>query len=269
MNDSTVLTNRERRENVAFLYQAWLAADSPRHTTTIDAPTTCPCCGQLRPATESEAARSLFFELCYLALSQQPAPASVVDADWRRLLDAGVPDAIWEEEFSIERFAVDPPVARPNSKGKVIDMVRLSATRQVWRRLIPEPADPDVAVDVIHAASGGALKSKAFAAIRAMLLAGEWTDENLERFAVEPSPTLRKRAIRIGLIDLPEKADTFADLKAVSRATRAVLRLGEVPALVFDEPITLSQVIKCEVCDAARMARCPVPHCRRRREHTV
>ena len=59
---------------------------------------------------------------------------------------------------------------------------------------------------------------------------GLWQNEALDRFACVPDGRVRKRAVRMGLIDLPEKADTFADMKAVSRALHAVLRLGDAPS---------------------------------------
>ena len=93
-----------------------------------------------------------------------------------------------------------------------------------------------MAVDVLHAASGGALKSRAFWAVREMRRYGLWDDEALDRYACVPDGRVRKRAVRMGLVDLPEKADTFADMKAVSRALHAVLRLGESPDGCFDLP---------------------------------
>jgi hypothetical protein len=55
-------------------------------------------------------------------------------------------------------------------------------------------------------------------------------------------------------------------MKAVSRALHAVMRLGEAPDEAFDLPISMAAQ-RCEICDAARMASCPMPHCRWRREH--
>ena len=129
-------------------------------------------------------------------------------------------------------------MSRSDSKGKIIDFARLAETRDTWSRLLPEPPDPDVAVDVLHAASGGALKSRAFWVVREMRRYGLWHDDALDRFACVPDGRVRKRAVRMGLIDLPEKADTFADMKAVSRALHAVLRLGEAPDEAFDLPIS-------------------------------
>ena len=129
-------------------------------------------------------------------------------------------------------------MSRNDSKGKVIDFARLAEARDTWSRLLPQPDDPDVAVDVLHAASGGALKSRAFWAVREMRRHGLWQDEALDRYACVPDGRVRKRAVRMGLIDLPEKADTFADMKAVSRALHAVLRLGEAPDDAFDLPVS-------------------------------
>lgn len=260
MNDSTTLTNRERRENVAFLGQAFAAAQrQPAEVLDADE--------RERFAAEPAAQPGLFFKLlCYGALAAQPAPEAVVDADWRRLETAGVVDALFADEFDLKRYALDPPVSRNDSKGKVIDFTRLAEARETWSRLLPQPSDPDVAVDVLHAASGGALKSRAFWAVREMRRYGLWNDDALDRFACVPDGRVRKRAVRMGLIDLPEKADTFADMKAVSRALHAVLRLGEAPDGVFDLPISMAGQ-RCEICDAARMAACPIPHCRWRREH--
>lgn len=275
MNESTTLTNRERRENVAFIGQVWLSGhiDPPFTPLAYASDTTHgvytkredlgPNIYQRHVSVDSE---DFFTLLCYHVLRQQPAPASVIEADWRRFIDAGVISELWSADFDLTRFALDPPVCRQDSKGKLIDFVRIRETVSVWQRLLPTPPDTDVAVDVLHAASGGALKSQAFCVIRDMVQAGYWTDENLLRFAMNPGSKTRKRAIRMGLIDLPEKADTFADMKAVSRAMHAVLRLGESPKMAFSDTIEFNE-FKCEVCDAARMASCPVPHCRWRREH--
>ena len=260
MNESTTLTNRERRENVAFLSQAFAAAER-QPADVLDADER-----QRFAAEPPEQARLFFKLLCYGALAAQPAPDAVVDADWRRLEAAGVVDALFADEFDLKRYALDPPVSRNDSKGKVIDFVRLAESRETWGRLLPRPADPDVAVDVLHAASGGALKSRAFWAVREMRRHGLWDDETLDRYACVPDGRVRKRAVRMGLIDLPEKADTFADMKAVSRALHAVLRLGEAPGDAFDLPVSAADT-RCEVCDATRMAACPIPHCRWRREH--
>ncbi len=262
MNETTTLTNRERREDVAFLGQAF-AADPHLPADVLDADE------RARFLAEPEEQPRLFFKLlCYGALAAQPAPESVVDADWRRIADAGVVDSLFAGEFELTRYAVDPPVSRSDSKGKIIDFARLSEARETWARLLPQPPDPDVAVDVLHAASGGALKSRAFWAVREMRRGGLWQDDSLDRFACVPDGRVRKRAVRMGLIDLPEKADTFADMKAVSRALHAVLRLGEAPDGAFDLPVSTAAQ-RCEICDAARMAACPMPHCRWRREHSV
>ena len=107
------------------------------------------------PPSRAEQARLFFKLLCYGALAAQPAPEAVVDADWRRLEAAGVVDALFADDFDLKRYALDPPVSRNDSKGKVIDFVRLAESRDTWSRLLPQPDDPDVAVDVLHAASGG------------------------------------------------------------------------------------------------------------------
>jgi hypothetical protein len=260
VNESTTLTNRERRENVAFLSQAF-AADPHLPAEILDPDE------RARFLAGPEEQGGIFFKLlCYGALAAQPAPESVVDADWRRMEAAGVVDALFAGEFDLKRYALDPPVSRNDSKGKIIDFLRLAETRDTWGRLLPQPPDPEVAVDVLHAASGGALKSRAFWAVREMRRYGLWEDEALDRFACVPDGRVRKRAVRMGLVDLPEKADTFADMKGVSRALHAVLRLGESPDGCFDLPVSMADQ-RCEVCDAARMAACPMPHCRWRREH--
>lgn len=260
MNESTTLTNRERRENVAFLGQAFAAVDrQPAEILAADE-------RERFLADPAEQGRLFFRLLCYGALAAQPAPEAVIEADWRRLTDSGVIDAVFDDDFDLKRYALDPPVSRNDSKGKVIDFERLSETRDTWSKLLPQPGEPDVAVDVLHAASGGALKSRAFWTLREMRRYGLWTDEALDRYACVPDGRVRKRAVRMGLIDLPEKADTFADMKAVSRALHAVLHLGEAPNGSFDLPVSMAAQ-RCEICDAARMAACPLPHCRWRREH--
>jgi len=259
VNESTTLTNRERQENVAFLVQAFLAAQKlPPEILTVDD-------REQFVAEPADRSRLFYTLLCYGVLAAQPAPDSVVAADWRRFADAGVIAALFDDDFDLKKYALDPPVSRNDSKGKIVDFVRLAATRDTWSRLLPQPPDADVAVDVLHATSGGALKSRAFWAIREMRRYGLWDDRALDRFACVPDGRVRKRAVRMGLIDLPEKADTFADMKAVSRALHAVMHLGEAPDGCYDLPISSAEQ-RCEICDASRMAACPVPHCRWRRE---
>jgi len=261
VNGTTTLTNRERREDIAFLSQAYTERGR-RPEEVLDASER-----ERFASAETDEQAGLFFKLlCRGALAAQPAPDTVIDADWRRLVAAGVLDELFAGTFDLGRYALDPPVSRSDSKGKVIDFTRLAATRDTWSRLLPEPPDPDVAVDVLHAASGGALKSRAFWAVREMRRYGLWRNESLDRFACVPDGRVRKRAVRMGLIDLPEKADTFADMKAVSRALHAVLRLGDAPQAAYDLPISAADQ-RCEICDAARMASCAMPHCRWRREH--
>ncbi len=197
MNESTTLTNRERRENVAFLGQVF-AASPHLPSDVLDAE-------DRRRFLETPAEQSrLFFRLlCYGVLAAQPAPEAVVDADWNRLRDAGVVDAMFADDLNFKRYAMDPPVSRSDSKGKIIDFMRLAETRDSWSKLLPQPADPEVAVDVLHVASGGALKSRAFWAVREMRRCGLWENEALDRFACVPDGRVRKRAVRMGLIDLP------------------------------------------------------------------
>jgi hypothetical protein len=261
VNESTTLTNRERGENVAFLVQSHAASGrQPSDVLDLDERES------FIDADADHQAGAFFKLLCYGVLAAQPAPESVVDADWRRLDTAGVIDALVDGTFDLTRYAMDPPVSRSDSKGKIIDFTRLAETRDLWARLLPQPPDADVAVDVLHASSGGALKSRAFWAVREMRRYGLWVDDALDRFACVPDGRVRKRAVRMGLIDLPEKADTFADMKSVSRALHAVMRLGDAPADCFDLPISMASQ-RCEACDSERMATCPIPHCRWRREH--
>ena len=182
----------------------------------------------------------LFYRLlCYGALAAQPAPEALVRADWQRLRAAGLPDDIFDRRFDVERFAAAAPVARTDSKGRVIDFVRLSETRDVWARLLPWPAEPATVVDVLYACSGGALKSRAFWVVREMIRAGLWQPAGLDRFACVPDGRVRKRTARIGLVDCDERADAIDDMKAVSagllrraRAGRQRLALPLRPARV-------------------------------------
>ena len=260
MNESTTLTNRERRENVAFLGQAFLAAQKlPAEI--LDAEQ------RDRFTSDESEQNGLFYTLlCYGALAAQPAPESVVDADWRRLGDAGVVDALFAGEFDLTRYALDPPVSRNDSKGKVIDFIRLSETRDIWGRLLPQPPDPDVAVDVLHAASGGALKSRAFWAVREMRRYGCGTTRRWTASPASRTAGCASAPCAWACVDLPEKADTFADMKAVLPRPARGAAPGESPDGCFDLPISMADQ-RCEVCDAARMAACPMPHCRWRREH--
>jgi hypothetical protein len=248
MFDSYILTNRERREDVAFLAHA--ARDVEPPYTPLS-----------RWTGEPLSAYGFFTTLCYHALAAQPAPAAVVEADWLRLEHAGVIEALWAGTFDVVRFALDPPTPRVDSKAAVLTFVRLAAMRDTWTRLLPTPNDPDVAVDVLHAVSGGMLKAQAFAVVGDMVRHGHWPAEMM-RYGMTPTGRLRKRVSRPGLVDLPETADTFADLKAFSRATHAVMRLADVTPSAH---VILGTTIRCELCDPARMAACPMPHCKRRR----
>jgi hypothetical protein len=262
VEESTPLTNKERRDDVLFLAESFAALQhQPVDVLDVNE-------RQCFAAGDAETQGRLFFKLlCYGALAAQPAPESIVRADWQRFLAAGVIDAVFEHGFDLARYALDPAVTRSDSKGKVIDFTRLSETRETWSRLLPEPADAELAVDVLHAASGGALKSRAFWAVREMRRYGLWSADALDRFACVPDGRVRKRAARMGLVDLPEKADSFADMKAVSRALHAVMRMASRHDLLFDLPLSMAAQ-RCELCDTARMATCALPHCRWRRDHT-
>lgn len=259
MDDIAPLTNKERRENVTFLLESYRAA--PR----VPAP--------LLDEDEltgfragSQDRHRLFFRLlCYAALTAQPAPESVIRADWERFSTAGVVDALYTGTFDLAAYSVDPPVTRGDSKGKLIDFACLAEHRAAWSGLLPEPADAEVAVDVLRAASGGALKSRAFWVVREMRRNGLWSGIELDRYAYVPDGRVRKRAFRMGLIDLQEKADTFADMKTASRALHAVMRLADKQNGSYDLPISMAAE-RCELCDAVRMAACPLPHCRYRRQ---
>jgi hypothetical protein len=263
VEEATPLTNRERRDDVAYLLESY-AASSKRPTPVLDDE----ACEHFAAGDEAEQAKLFFTLLCYGALAAQPAPEAVVDSDWRRLLAAEVVERVFAGEFDLRAYAMDPPVSRGDSKGKIIDFTRLAETRDTWARLLPQPAEPEVVVDVLYAASGGALKSRAFWVAREMRRLGLWHDEGLDRFAFVPDGRVRKRSVRIGLIDLPEKADSFADMKAVSRALHAVMRLGGDGDGAYDLPLSAAAQ-RCELCDAARMASCAMPHCRWRRGHAA
>jgi hypothetical protein len=255
------LTNQERRRIVGYLVDAYKASGRRPFDVLDDEARR-----RFGEGGVDEQRRLFFALLCYAALAAQPAPEAVVNADWRRLVSAGLVDQIYDGAFDLPRFALSPPVSRSDSRGKVIDFVRLAERRQTWAQLLPVPGDPLGVVDVLHAASGGTLKSRAFWAIREMLRYGLWPADGLARSAFLPDGRVRKRAVRMGLIDLPENADRLEDMKAVSAALHAVTGLagGEARSL-FDLPISLSGA-RCEICDAARMAGCPVPCCRWRRQ---
>jgi hypothetical protein len=256
------LTNKERKDNVVFLLETYHAAGR-KPLAALDA-------DELASFADDDSIRQrLFFKLlCYAVLAAQPAPEAVVRSDWERLMAAGVIDDIFAGTFDLTSYALDPPVSRSDSKGKIIDFMRLAATRETWARLLPQPTDPDTAVDVLRAASGGALKSRAFWVVREMRRLGLWTLEELDRYGYVPDGRVRKRAVRMGLVDVPEKADSFADMKTVSRGLHAVMRLAGSSNGDFDLPISLAAE-RCELCDATRMASCPMPHCRWRREQAA
>jgi hypothetical protein len=258
MNEITILNNRERTENTLFLAEAWKSLGRPRSYSPLEDS------GALEPSF------ALFKDVCFHILATQPAPPAVYEADWRRLMSADTIEEVYDDSFEIKRYAMDPPVWRQDSKGKVIDFIRVATAIPTLERLLPEPSDPDVTADVLHAVSGGALKSHAFAVVSDMLRAGRWTDPDLYRFSYTIDARLRKRTVRMGLTDLPEKADTFADMKAFNRAVHAIVRLStdDDPQYQHSDLFTHTvPIIRCEICDAARMASCPLPHCRWRREH--
>jgi len=254
------LTNTERRDDVLFLLEAYRGSGRRPAGVLED--------DEVAAFQEGDevARQRLFFKLlCYAALAAQPAPEAVVRSDWERLLASGVVDDVFTGEFDLTQYALDPPVTRSDSKGKIIDFTRLAAMRDTWAHLLPEPREAETAVDVLRAASGGALKSRAFWVVREMRRLGLWASEELDRYGYVPDGRVRKRAARMGLVDIPEKADSFADMKAVSRGLHAVMRLAGESNGEYDLPISLAAE-RCELCDSARMASCPMPHCRWRRE---
>ena len=118
---------------------------------------------------------------------------------------------------------------------------------------------------LLYACSGGALKSRSFWVVREMIRAGLWQPTGLDRFACVPDGRVRKRAARIGLVDLDEKADGIDDMKAMSAALHAALGLGGNGSRAhFDLPVSTAEQ-RCEICDRRRMAECAMPHCRNRR----
>jgi hypothetical protein len=255
------LTNKERKEDAVFLLESFRAAG--RTAAAVLEPEEAASFASSDALIQQE----LFFKLlCYAVLSAQPAPEAVVRSDWDRLLTAGTVADVFAGTFELTCYALDPPVTRSDSKGKIIDFARLAATREAWAQLLPEPPDPDTAVDVLRATSGGALKSRAFWVVREMRRLNLWHGDQLDRYGYVPDGRVRKRAARMGLVDIPEKADSFADMKTVSRGLHAVMRLAGAGNGDYDLPITLAAE-RCELCDSARMASCPIPHCRWRREH--
>ncbi len=255
------LTNQERRRIVAYLVDVYKASERRPFDVLDDEARR-----RFGEGGADEQRRLFFTLLCYAALAAQPAPEVVVHADWQRLVSAGLIDQVYDDEFDLPRFALSPPVSRSDSRGKVIDFVRLAERRQTWSQLLPVPGDPTEVVDLLHAASGGTLKSRAFWTIREMLRYGLWPADGLARSAFLPDGRVRKRAVRMGLCDLPENADRLDDMKAISAALHAVTGLAGAEARsLFDLPISLSNA-RCEICDTVRMAACPVPCCRWRRE---
>ena len=249
------LTNRERRENMAFLYQDWVSRGSIRSYSSLP---------QYSDGFDCD---SLFMEMAYqIFASQKGVAESVILQDWERMKPTL--EKLLDNTFSIEAYALDPPVFRNVSSAKIIDLIRLQATRETWERLSPAPTDADIVVDVLHASTGGALKARAFQVVHNMRLDGRWTDEVLDRYSYMPTTNVRLRAGRMGLVDLPTNETRFADLKSWSRALCAIANLSGVPVHCGVDPILKSRTIRCERCDASYMACCPVPHCRYRRSNS-
>ncbi len=261
METSEPLTNEQRRSIVAYLVDAYRASGRRPYDVLDDEARL-----SFVEGGAAEQRRVFFGLLCYAALAAQPAPEAVVHADWQRFVSAGLIDQVYDGSFDLARYAVSAPVSRSDSRGKVIDFVRLAERRQAWSQLLPRPAEPVEVVDVLHAASGGTLKSRAFWAVREMIRCGLWPANGLARSAFLPDGRVRKRATRMGLVDLPENADRLDDMKAVSAALHAVTGLAGAEArALFDLPISQAGV-RCEVCDTERMATCPVPCCRWREQ---
>ena len=261
MDHAVPLTNTERRDDVLFLVQRYEGADR-RPTDLLDD-------DDLRrfKAGDAHIQRRLFFRLlCYGALAAQPAPEALVRADWQRLRAAGLPDDIFDRRFDVERFAARLAGGAHRQQGACH---RLRASRASPATsgggCCPGRPNPRTVVDVLYACSGGALKSRAFWVVREMLRYGLWQPAGLDRFACVPDGRVRKRAARIGLVDLDEKADTIDDMKAMSAALHAAFGLGGNGSRAhFDLPVSLAEQ-RCEICDRQRMAECPMPHCRNRR----
>ena len=124
METQAPLTNAERRDDVLFLLERFEAGEH-RPPELLDDDEKRRFLGG-----DTHTQRRLFYRLlCYGALAAQPAPEALVRADWQRLRAAGLPDDIFDRRFDIERFAAAAPVARTDSKGRIIDFVRLSETR--------------------------------------------------------------------------------------------------------------------------------------------
>jgi hypothetical protein len=255
------LTNEQRRSIVSYLVDAYKASDRRPHDVLDDEARR-----RFGEGGAEEQRRVFFTLLCYAALAAQPAPEAVVHADWQRYVSSGSIDQIYEGSFDLPRFAVSPPVSRSDSRGKVIDFVRIAERRQTWSQLLPQPGDPTEVIDLLHAASGGTLKSRAFWTVREMLRHGLWPADGLARSAFLPDGRVRKRAVRMGLVDLPESADRLEDMKTVSAALHAATGLaGSEARGYFDLPISLAGA-RCEICDVSRMATCAVPCCRWREQ---
>jgi hypothetical protein len=260
VEETAALTNKERRDNVAYLLESY-RVERRRPPSALDTAEVEEFVG----GDDTRRQRLFFKLLCYAALAAQPAPEAVVHADWERLVAAGVVDDVFNGEFDLASYSLDPPVSRGDSKGRIIDFTRLAVTREVWAQLLPEPTDAEVTVDTLRATSGGALKSRAFWVVREMRRHGLWGAEQLDLYAYVPDGRVRKRAIRSGLVDLPEKADTFADMKTMSRGLHAVMRLAGQVNGDYDLPVSQAAE-RCEICDAGRMASCAMPHCLYRRQ---
>ncbi len=215
---------------------------------------------------ESEQSRLFYTLLCYGALAAQPAPESVVDSDWRRLGDAGVVDALFAGEFDLKSLRARPAGLAQRQQGQDH---RLHPSRRDARYLGPAAA---------AAAGPGRRRGRPARRLRrgaqVPRLLGGPRDAPVRPVGRRGAGPLRLRARRAGA-QAGRAHGTGGPAgegrhfrRHEGRLARAPCRApaGRIAGRLLRPPVSMADQ-RCEVCDAARMAACPMPHCRWRREH--
>jgi len=127
---------QERKDNVTFCSRRTRPAATCRQTCSTPRSASGSSTWSRRPA------RGLLQAALLRRTGRAAGAESIVHADWLRLLGAAsctTCSSIASTSAATHSIRRSP---RGDSKGKVIDFVRLSETRATWASLLPEPPDP-------------------------------------------------------------------------------------------------------------------------------